>query len=59
MSARKTLLLGQHFSAIAAARPIVGPVWLSLVWLASGILWIVLGAIFIGGAHDFLLSSLQ
>jgi len=52
--ARKTLLLGQHFSAIAAAGPIVGPV-LACLWFGwlPAFLWIVLGAIFIGGAHDF------
>ncbi|MDD4954676.1 MAG: carbon starvation CstA family protein [Candidatus Omnitrophica bacterium] len=52
--ARHTLLLGQHFSAIAAAGPIVGPV-LACLWFGwlPAFLWIVLGAIFIGGAHDF------
>ncbi len=48
------LLLGQHFSAIAAAGPIVGPV-LAGIWFGwlPTLLWIVLGAIFIGGVHDF------
>jgi len=48
------LLLGQHFSAIAAAGPIVGPV-LAGIWFGwlPALLWIVLGAIFIGGVHDF------
>ncbi len=48
------LLLGQHFSAIAAAGPIVGPVLagLSYGWLPT-LLWVVLGAVFIGGVHDF------
>jgi len=52
--AKHTLLLGQHFSAIAAAGPIVGPV-LACIWFGwlPAFLWIVLGAIFIGGAHDF------
>ena len=52
--AKASLLLGQHFSAIAAAGPIVGPIlagiWFG--WLAA-LLWILLGAIFIGGVHDF------
>lgn len=47
-------LLGQHFSAIAAAGPIVGPI---LAGLAYGwgptLVWIVAGAIFIGAVHDF------
>ena len=46
-------LLGQHFSAIAAAGPIVGPIAAALAfgWLPS-ILWIVLGVVFIGAVHD-------
>jgi carbon starvation protein len=46
-------LLGQHFSAIAAAGPIVGPIMAGVAfgWLPA-ILWIVLGAILIGGVHD-------
>ncbi len=51
---KPSLLLGQHFSAIAAAGPIVGPI-LSGIWFGwlPTILWIILGAIFIGGVHDF------
>ncbi|MGE4157524.1 MAG: carbon starvation protein A [Planctomycetota bacterium] len=47
-------LLGQHFSAIAAAGPIVGPIaaCLAFGWLPA-ILWIVVGSIFIGAVHDF------
>ena len=47
-------LLGQHFSAISAAGPILGPIlaatqfgWQPAFW------WIVLGCIFIGSMHDF------
>src|SRR3989339_274889 len=52
--AKSSLLLGQHFSAIAAAGPIVGPI-LAGIWFGWGpaILWIILGSIFIGGVHDF------
>ncbi|MFA6282424.1 MAG: carbon starvation CstA family protein, partial [Candidatus Omnitrophota bacterium] len=52
--AQPALLLGQHFSAIAAAGPIVGPV-LACLWFGwlPALLWIVLGAIFICGSHDF------
>ncbi|MBI4720342.1 MAG: carbon starvation protein A [Chitinivibrionia bacterium] len=52
--ARTPVLMGHHFSSIAGAGPIVGPIiavsffgWLPVV------LWIVLGAIFIGGVHDY------
>ncbi len=51
--AEAPLLLGQHFSAIAAAGPIVGPI-LAGVWFGwlPTLLWIVCGAIFIGAVHD-------
>jgi len=47
-------LLGQHFSAIAAAGPIVGPILAGLMfgWVPA-LIWIVVGSIFIGGVHDF------
>jgi carbon starvation protein len=46
-------LLSQHFSAIAAAGPIVGPILAGLMfgWLPA-LIWILVGAIFIGGVHD-------
>jgi carbon starvation protein len=49
------LLLGQHFSAIAAAGPIVGPI-LAGLWFGwvPALLWILLGSVFVGGPHDFL-----
>lgn len=48
------VLLGHHFSSIAGAGPIVGPVFATLVfgWIPA-VVWIVLGAILIGGVHDF------
>lgn len=47
-------LLSQHFSAIAAAGPIVGPILAGVMfgWLPA-LLWILIGAIFVGGVHDF------
>lgn len=52
--AKKGFLLGQHFSAIAAAGPIVGPI-LAGLWFGwfPVFLWIVGGAIFFGAVHDF------
>lgn len=52
--AHRAVLLGHHFSSIAGAGPIVGPIIASLAfgWLPA-LLWIVLGAVFIGGVHDF------
>ncbi|MFO0945345.1 MAG: carbon starvation CstA family protein [Planctomycetota bacterium] len=47
-------LLSQHFSAIAAAGPIVGPILAGVMfgWVPA-LLWILFGAIFIGGVHDY------
>jgi carbon starvation protein len=46
-------LLTQHFSAIAAAGPIVGPILAGVFfgWVPA-LLWIVIGSILIGGVHD-------
>jgi len=47
-------LLGQHFSAIAAAGPIVGPIVAGVAFgWGPALAWIILGSIFIGGVHDF------
>ena len=53
--AKAPLLFGQHFSAIAAAGPIVGPI-LAGIWFGwlPAVLWIIIGAIFIGGVHDMM-----
>lgn len=46
-------LLGQHFSAIAAAGPIAGPILAAqqFGWLPA-LLWILFGVVFIGAVHD-------
>ena len=55
-------LLSQHFSAIAAAGPIVGPIVAGLMfgWVPA-LIWILVGSIFIGGVHDMtsLVASLR
>ncbi len=50
---RPFYLLGQHFSAIAAAGPIAGPIIAcrDFGWLPC-ILWIGFGVVFIGAVHD-------
>ncbi|MCR5108558.1 MAG: carbon starvation protein A [Lachnospiraceae bacterium] len=52
--AKAAVLMGHHFSSIAGAGPITGPIsaaGLGFGWLAC-VLWIVLGGIFFGGVHD-------
>lgn len=60
--AKTMVLLGHHFSSIAGAGPIVGPIIAGIAfgWLPA-ILWIVVGSIFIGGVHDFsaLIASIR
>ena len=52
--AHPTVLFGHHFAAIAGAGPIVGPVLAAQFGWASVVLWIILGCIFIGAAHDMI-----
>ena len=51
---RPFYLFGQHFSAIAAAGPIVGPILAcqQFGWMPA-LIWITVGVIFIGAVHDF------
>jgi carbon starvation protein len=47
-------LFGQHFSAIAAAGPIAGPILAAQYWgWFPALLWIAFGVVFIGAVHDF------
>lgn len=47
-------LFGQHFSAIAAAGPIAGPIIACVVWgWLPCLVWIALGVVLIGAVHDF------
>src|SRR5215204_4875694 len=56
------VVLGGHFTAIAAAGPVVGPILAGIAfgWMPA-LLWILFGAIFIGGVHDAgaLLASIR
>ena len=48
------VLFGHHFSSIAGAGPIIGPVIAVMLWgWLPALLWVVLGTIFIGGVHDY------
>lgn len=48
------VLFGHHFSSIAGAGPIIGPVIACIAWgWLPALIWVVVGTIFIGGAHDF------
>ncbi|MGF1531238.1 MAG: carbon starvation protein A [Puniceicoccaceae bacterium] len=62
VSASPGVVFGHHFSSIAGAGPIVGPI-LAALWFGWGPtwVWILVGAIFVGGMHDFgsLMMSLR
>ncbi len=49
------VLMGHHFSSIAGAGPITGPISAAAAGFGWGAcaLWIVIGGIFFGGVHDF------
>ena len=51
--AKAPVLLGHHFASIAGAGPIVGPVIAAGFGWIPVYLWVVFGAIFIGGVHDY------
>ena len=51
--ANKAVLLGHHFSSIAGAGPINGPIQAAVFGWVPVLLWIVLGGIFVGAVQDF------
>ncbi len=51
--ARPQILLGHHFSSIAGAAPIIGPIIAAVFGWVPVFLWILLGGIFMGAVHDF------
>lgn len=59
--ANAKVLLGHHFSSIAGAGPITGPIQAAVFGWLPVYLWIVLGSIFFGGVHDWgsLLASVR
>ncbi|MVX57371.1 carbon starvation protein A [Parasutterella muris] len=58
---RPAVLLGHHFSSIAGAGPIVGPITAAVFGWVPVTLWIIVGSIFFGGVHDYgsLVASLR
>lgn len=52
--AHRAVLLGHHFSSIAGAGPVVGPIIAAIAfgWLPV-LLWVLFGSILIGGVHDY------
>lgn len=47
------VLMGHHFSSIAGAGPITGPIGAAMFGWVPVVLWILIGGIFFGGVHDF------
>ena len=53
VAAPAAVLMGHHFSSIAGAGPINGPIQASVFGWVPVFLWCVIGGIFFGGLQDF------
>jgi len=51
--AKAPVLLGHHFSSIAGAGPINGPVQAAVFGWVPVFLWVLIGGIFFGSVHDY------
>ncbi|MGN0466482.1 MAG: carbon starvation protein A [Lachnospiraceae bacterium] len=51
--AKAPVLMGHHFSSIAGAGPINGPIQAAVFGWVPVMLWVLIGGIFIGGVHDY------
>ena len=51
--AKPSVLLGHHFSSIAGAGPITGPIQAALFGWLPVTLWVLIGGLFFGAVHDF------
>jgi len=50
---RRSILFGHHYASIAGLAPMLGPA-IAVIWgWLPGMLWVVLGTLFIGAVHDF------
>lgn len=53
VAAKPAVLMGHHFSSIAGAGPVYGPIQASVFGWVPVFLWCIIGGIFIGGVHDY------
>ena len=53
VAAKPAVLMGHHFSSIAGAGPINGPIQASVFGWIPVFLWCIIGGIFFGGLQDF------
>lgn len=53
VAAKPAVLMGHHFSSIAGAGPINGPIQAAVFGWVPVFLWCVIGGIFFGGLQDF------
>ena len=51
--AKAPVLMGHHFSSIAGAGPITGPIGAAMFGWLPVTLWVLIGGVFFGGVHDF------
>ncbi len=53
VAAKPAVLMGHHFSSIAGAGPINGPIQAAVFGWVPVFLWCIIGGIFVGGLHDY------
>lgn len=51
--AKAPVLMGHHFSSIAGAGPINGPIQAAVFGWVPVVLWVLIGGIFFGAVHDY------
>ena len=59
--AKAPVLMGHHFSSIAGAGPINGPIQAAVFGWMPVVLWVLIGGIFFGAVHDYgaLIASIR
>jgi carbon starvation protein len=56
--AKKSVLLGHHYSSISGGAPVVGPITAGVIWgWVPAVLWIAIGNPLMGAVHDFVSLS--
>ena len=53
LPAKAPVLMGHHFSSIAGAGPINGPIQAAVFGWLPVVLWVLIGGIFFGAVHDY------
>ncbi|HPD29827.1 MAG TPA: carbon starvation CstA family protein [Phycisphaerae bacterium] len=55
---RTPIVFAHHFASIAGAGPIIGPVLALLYGWGPALIWILLGGVFLGAVHDYVVAHI-